>query len=182
MRGTRSQMVVRAALAGALARGCGAPLGLTPPALWGGLRLGLPVAALMSVVVAATTALPPVRAEMASRELPESAGEWLLARIPLGTVWSEEAAYRGALGTAAAAALGPRWGRLVQAAAFGLSHVDDARRVGEPVVGTVLVTGAFGWAMAWLYARSGSLAAPMLAHLAVNQTGAIAALVVQRRG
>jgi uncharacterized protein len=48
------------------------------------------------------------------------------------------------------------------------------------VLGTVLATGAAGWAFGWLYARSGSLAAPMLAHLAINEAGAAAALAVQR--
>ncbi|MDT5358745.1 MAG: protease family protein, partial [Mycobacterium sp.] len=84
------------------------------------------------------------------------------------------------LGAVADSAFGPTWGRLVQSAAFGLSHVADARRSGEPVLGTVLATGAAGWAFGWLYARSGSLAAPMLAHLAINEAGAAAALAVQR--
>jgi membrane protease YdiL (CAAX protease family) len=167
-----------------------APLGLRPPALGRGLRLGLAVAGVVAAGVAATTALPRVRDEMAARELPESARLWLLVRIPVGTVWSEEAAFRAALGTVAEAAFGPRWGRRVQAAAFGLSHVagaapaatsgPDARSTGEPVLGTVLVTGAAGWMFGWLYARSGSLAASMLAHLAINEAGAVAALAVQR--
>jgi uncharacterized protein len=157
------------------------PLGLRPPALGRGLRLGLAVAGVVASGVAAATALPRVRGDMAARELPESAGLWLLVRIPVGTVWSEEAAFRAALGTVAEAAFGSRWGRLVQATAFGLSHVADARRTGEPVLGTVLVTGAAGWMFGWLYARSGSLAASMLAHLAINEAGAVAALAVQRR-
>jgi uncharacterized protein len=105
----------------------------------------------------------------------------LLLRIPLGTVWSEEAAYRDALGTVAADAFGPTGGRLLQSAAFGLSHIADARATGEPVIGTVVVTGLAGWLFGWLYERSGSLAAPMLAHLAVNEAGAVSALAVQRR-
>jgi CAAX protease family protein len=116
---------------------------------------------------------------MGDRDLP-APGFWLLLRIPIGTVWSEEAAFRAVLGTAAGSAFGSRWGRVAQAAVFGLSHVADARRTGEPVVGTVLVTGGAGWAFGWLYERSGSLAAPMLAHLAVNEAGAVAALAVQR--
>ena len=47
---------------------------------------------------------------------------------------------------------------------------------------TVLVTGLAGWVFGWLYERSGSLIAPMLAHLAVNEAGAVAALAVQRIG
>ena len=89
--------------------------------------------------------------------------------------------YRGALGAAAARAFGARGGRLLQACAFGLSHVVDARAAGEPVVGTVLVTGAAGWVFGWLADRSGSVVAPALAHLAVNEAGAIAALAIQRR-
>jgi membrane protease YdiL (CAAX protease family) len=157
-----------------------APLGLRSPEIWRGLRLGAGAAGLVSAFVAATTQLPPVRAAMAERELPDPVLGWLLVRIPLGTVWSEEAAFRGALGTLATEAFGPSRGRLLQAAAFGLSHVADARAVGEPVVGTVLVTGVAGWAFAWLHAHSGSLVAPMLAHLATNEAGALAALAVQR--
>ena len=158
-----------------------APLGLLPPALWSGLRLGLAVATPVTLGVAAATALPPVRVAMAERELPDAAARWLLLRIPLGTVWAEEAAYRAALGTVATEAFGPTGGRLLQSAAFGLSHIADARATGEPVIGTVVVTGAAGWLFARLFESSGSLAAPILAHLAINEAGAVAALAVQRR-
>lgn len=176
----RWQVPVHAGLSVALVLLTRAPLGLRPPALGRGRRLGLAVAGAVTAVVAATTAAPRVRDGMAARDLPDPAA-WLLVRIPIGTVWSEEAAFRAALGAVADGAFGPRWGRLVQSIAFGLSHVADARRAGEPVLGTVLVTGAAGWMFGWLYARSGSLAAPMLAHLAINEAGAVAALAVQRR-
>jgi membrane protease YdiL (CAAX protease family) len=45
----------------------------------------------------------------------------------------------------------------------------------------VLVTGAAGWLFDWLRERSGSLATPMLAHLAINEAAALAALAVQNR-
>jgi hypothetical protein len=48
------------------------------------------------------------------------------------------------------------------------------------VIGTVLATGAAGWAFARLRERYGSLAAPMLVHLAINEAGAIAALATRR--
>jgi uncharacterized protein len=166
----------------ALAILAGAPLGLRPPALWSGLRLGLAAAAPVALGVAAGTKLAPVRETMAGRELPHAAVRWLVLGIPLGTVWSEEAAYRAALGTVAAQGFGPAGGRLLQSAAFGLSHIADARSTGEPVVPTVLATGVAGWLFAWLYERSSSLSAPMLAHLAVNEAGAIGALAVQRIG
>ncbi|EUA23380.1 CAAX protease self-immunity family protein [Mycobacterium xenopi 4042] len=46
---------------------------------------------------------------------------------------------------------------------------------------TILVTGVAGWLFGWLADRSGSLAAPMLTHLAINETAAVAALTIQRR-
>ena len=132
------------------------------------------------LAVAAGTRIPPVRAGMAARELPAPAARWLLLRIPLGTVWSEEVVYRAALGGAAARAFGDSRGRLFTAAVFGMSHIPDARAAGESVPLTVFVTGVAGWVFAWLFARSGSLAAPMLAHLTINEAGAVAALAVSR--
>ncbi len=68
---------------------------------------------------------------------------------------------------------------MLQAGAFGLSHIADARATGEPVAATVLITGIAGWMFGWLADRSRSLAAPMLAHLAINEAGAIAVLAVK---
>jgi membrane protease YdiL (CAAX protease family) len=172
--------VVHAAFSATLAAVTGVPLGLRPPALHSGLRTGVMAAAVVTTGVSAATAVPRVRAAMTARTLPAAPSRWLLLRIPLGTVWAEEVAYRGALGSLAAAAFGPTRGRLLQSVAFGLSHVADARATGEPLAGTVLATGVAGWVFAWLGERSGSLAAPMLAHLAVNESGAVAALAVQR--
>jgi membrane protease YdiL (CAAX protease family) len=155
-------------------------LGLRPPLVWSVLRVGAATAASVAAGVAAGTALPRTRKELNGRALPAGVRRWLLLGIPLGTVWSEEAAYRGVLGTVAADAFGPTGGRLLQSAAFGLSHVADARGTGTPVVPTVLATGAAGWLFGWLRDRTGSLLAPMLVHLAVNESGAVAALSVQR--
>ena len=157
------------------------PLGLRPPALWSGVRLGLTASAAVFVAVAAATAVPAVRTALAARPVPEAAPQWLLLRIPLGTAWSEEAAFRAALATVATAAFGARWGQLLQAGAFGLWHIADARSTGESVIGTVLVTGTAGWLFGSLSESSGSLAAPVLAHLAINEAGAIAALAIQGR-
>jgi uncharacterized protein len=173
--------VPNASLGTGLAAIARSPLGLRPPALWSGMRYGVAAGAVAALGVAAVTALPPVRSAMAQRELPEHTGRWLLLSIPIGTVWPEEAAYRATLGTVAEEAFGPTRGRLLQAAAFGLWHIVDARITGQPVLRTVLVTGVAGWFFGWLKARSGSLAAPMLVHLAVNETAALAALGVQRR-
>ena len=159
-----------------------APMGLRPPESRAGLRLGTAVAGAVSAGVAATAAVPRVRAAMAGRDLPARPAHWLAVEIPLGTVWSEETAFRGALATAAADGFGPTGGRALQAVTFGLSHMPDARGTGEPIVGTVAVTGLAGWVFALLAERSGSLLAPMLAHLAINEAGAVAALAVRRLG
>ncbi|OBK47691.1 abortive phage infection protein [Mycobacterium sp. 1081908.1] len=156
-----------------------APLGLRPPRLWAGMRLGSAAGAAAASAIAATTALPLVRASMAASEPPASIPGWLLLRIPVGTVWAEEAAFRAALAAVGSHAFAQRGGRLLQATAFGLSHIPDARATGAPVLGTVLVTGVAGWLFGWLADRSGSLAAPMLTHLAINEAGAIAAVAVQ---
>ena len=176
----RRHPVAQAAYGTALALTMRAPLGLRPPAMRSGLRLGIAVASAVGAGVGLATALPRVRAAMGDRELPSRPAHWLAVEIPLGTIWSEETAFRGALATVAAEAFGPTGGRLLQAATFGLTHVPDALETGEPVAGTVLVTGIAGWIFAVLGERSGSLLAPMLAHLAINEAGAIAALAVQR--
>jgi hypothetical protein len=171
--------VLQGGVSGLLVLATRAPLGLCPPRLWAGLRLGAPAGAAAATAVAATTPLPPVRLSMAVRELPTPAPAWVLLRIPVGTVWAEEAAFRAALAAVGSRAFGTAGGRLLQAAVFGLSHIADARATGESVVATVLVTGVGGWLFGWLADRSGSLAAPMLVHLAINEAGAVAALIVQ---
>ncbi|KAA8961538.1 CPBP family intramembrane glutamic endopeptidase [Mycobacterium sp.] len=176
----RWRVPTQAGLAGVLVLLTRAPLGLRPPAVWAGLRLGLTSGAVAATAVAAVTSAPLVRSSMAGRVLPRSAPIWLLWQIPLGTVWAEEAGFRAALGSATRV-FGARRGRLTQAAAFGLSHIADARASGEPVAPTVVATAVVGWVFGWLAERSGSLAAPILAHLAINETAAVAALAVQRR-
>lgn len=179
---TAWRVAAQAGVGAVLALVTRAPLGLRPPRLWPGVRLGSVAGAAAASMIAATTAVPLVRASMADRDPPGSAPGWLLLHIPVGTVWAEESAFRGALATAASGAYGTTRGRLLQAISFGMSHIVDARATGEPVVATLMATGLAGWMFGWLADRSGSLAAPMLAHLAINEAGAIAALSVRRQG
>jgi membrane protease YdiL (CAAX protease family) len=176
----RRRSPVQAGLGALLVLLTRAPLGLRPPPLWAGLRLGLVTGAVAGTTVLAATSVPAVRLSMAERELPARASTWLAVRIPLGTVWGEEAAFRAALAAVAGSAYGAYGGRLLQAVAFGLSHIADARATGEPVLPTVLATGGAGWIFGWLVDRSGSLSAAMLTHLAINESAAAAALIVQR--
>ncbi len=182
----RNHPMTQAAMGSAVAMVARAPLGLRPPALVAGLRVGLGAAVPVVIAVSVATAMPTVRAALAERE-PNAPGSahppwrWLTVEIPLGTVWSEEMAFRGGLARLGAGAFGPTGGRLLQSATFGLSHVADARATGQSVLGTVLVTGVAGWAFDWLRERSGSLVAPMLAHLAINEAGAAAVVLLRRR-
>jgi membrane protease YdiL (CAAX protease family) len=177
----RGRSSLQAGLAGLLVLLTEAPLGLRPPRLWAGLRLGLAVGSAAATVVIAATSVPAVRVSMARRELPASASTWLVLQIPFGTVWAEEAAFRAVLGAVAGRVYGVSAGRLLQAVAFGLSHIADARGTGEPVLPTVLATGAAGWIFGWLAEHSGGLSAPLLVHLAINESAAAAALILQRR-
>jgi uncharacterized protein len=175
------RVVLQASLGGLLVLVTRARLGLAGPRLRAGVRLGSTPGAVAATAIAASTAVPVVRLSMISRDRPASARLWLGWSIPVGTVWAEEATFRAALATVAAQGFGPSAGRLLQATAFGLSHIADARATGEPVMATVLATGIAGWLFGWLAERAGSLAAPMLVHLAINEAGAVAALTVQRR-
>ncbi|WKG02696.1 CPBP family intramembrane glutamic endopeptidase [Mycolicibacterium sp. HK-90] len=175
----RWQPLVRATVGSALLLGTGARPGLRPPALWAGLRVGAAAATAVSMGVAATSAVPIVRTEMRRKVLPDMPGRWMAVRIPLGTVWPEEAAFRAALRKVGTEAFGPTGGQLLQAGAFGLSHIVDARIAREPVVPTVLATGLAGWVFGRLAQHSASLVAPILAHLAINEAGALAALAYQ---
>lgn len=122
-----------------------------------------------------------VRQSMRERELTLSPVQWLGVHIPIGTAWSEELAFRGVLQPVATEAFGPRAGRLLQAVAFGLAHIHPARVAGDSVPGTVVVTGVAGWLLGRLRERTGSVTAPLLAHLALNESGAAATLIVQGR-
>jgi membrane protease YdiL (CAAX protease family) len=175
------RVALQAGVGGLLVLATRARLGLRPPRLWAGLRLGSAAGAVAATAIAATSSVPAVRASMSDRNLPASVPGWLMLWIPLGTVWAEEAAFRAALAHVGSTAFGKSGGRLLQAAAFGLSHISDARATGEPVLAIVAATGIGGWLFGWIADHSRSLAAPILLHLAINETGALAALAVQRR-
>ncbi|WP_134145347.1 CPBP family intramembrane glutamic endopeptidase [Mycobacteroides salmoniphilum] len=176
----RWRPLVGAGVSTALAAVAGTPLGLRQPQLGAGVRLGGVVASAVAVMVGASPVLKPVRTSMRERDIGLHPAAWLGLHIPVGTVWSEELAFRGVLHPLAAEACGQRLGGVVQAVAFGLAHIQPARAAGDSVPATVLVTGLFGWLLGWLRERSGSVAAPILAHLALNEAGAVAALAVQR--
>lgn len=156
------------------------PLGLRQHPLAAGLRLGGVAASVVAAAVGVSPALEPVRTSMRERDIGLHPAVWLGLHIPVGTVWSEELAFRGVLQPMATEAFGRGLGGVVQAVAFGLAHIRPARAAGDSILGTVLFTGMFGWLLGWLRERSGSVVAPMLTHLALNEAGAVATLYVSR--
>lgn len=136
--------------------------------LWGTVSAVVPVAAYTAML-----AVPAVRRRMAAGARRADHTEWVFVHIPFGTVLAEELVFRSVLHALARRA-SRRWGRALGAVAFGLWHVVPARRAGDSVPGTVVLTALSGMVFDELRGRTGSVAAPMLAHLAINIGGAIA--------
>jgi membrane protease YdiL (CAAX protease family) len=117
----------------------------------------------------------------------------VLVRIPVGTVAWEEIAFRGVLRAALRRVLGEPGSTVVGSAVFGLWHVRptvEALAVnglaggrGARVAAVTAVVGGTAGAGAvfcWLRGRSGSLAAPVLLHVAANCAGALASAFAAR--
>lgn len=157
----RPRAVVNAAFGISLAAVTRAPLGLSKCRR--GLKWGLGAAAvpvLGSVVIASVPAL-------ATRVRPsdDNLAEWVLFRIPIGTVVTEELVFR-AVFDHVSPSLSPVF--------FGLWHIHPARAAGDSVLGTVAGTYLAGLLFSWLRHRGGVLA-PMLLHYGVNASGAVLA-------
>jgi uncharacterized protein len=164
-------------------------LGLDPARLGSGLRWGAGAAAVVGAGLATASAVPALRpflddARVADADVAYEA----LVRIPLGTVVLEEVAFRGVLLAVLARRWSTRGAVLGSSAVFGLWHVVptlQALRVNEPdasaavlaagVAGGVAVTAVGGVVFCLLRLRSGSVLAPVLAHVATNSFALVAA-------
>ena len=185
------------ALAAAAASGLTATdLGLGREELRSGLRLGSAAAAAAAggwVLIGAVPATRPVLADeriagLSGREVAYQA----LVRIPLGTALWEETAFRGVLQAALCRVMPGGAAIAVTSGVFGLWHIGPtagALRInglagpGKILAGVtagVAATAAGGVLLSWLRTRSGSLAAPVLLHVATNSLGALAAWAVTR--
>ncbi|AEF39150.1 CPBP family intramembrane glutamic endopeptidase [Hoyosella subflava] len=159
-----------------------AELRLEARSLPAGVRMGLVASAAPTVAYVVIGATPWLRKKVTRdvKSRREIMG-WVVFHIPMGTVLCEELAFRSALSALWARALGDRDRRatspaqLAGAITFGLWHIAPARAAGDPVVATVLFTTAAGLVFDRLAQRSGSVAAPMILHAAVNMGGALVA-------
>jgi uncharacterized protein len=114
-------------------------------------------------------------------------------RIPVGTVLWEEVVFRGVLQAALRRVMPGPAAIAVAGGVFGLWHIrptvgalringlaDDRGRTAARVVAVVAATTAGGVLFSSLRARSGSLAAPVLLHLATNCVGPVVAWTAAR--
>ena len=115
-------------------------------------------------------------------------------RIPVGTVLWEEIAFRGVLQAALCRVMSEPAAIAVASGVFGIWHIrptaaalrvnqlsGDRRQAAARVTAGVAVTAAGGVLLSWLRARSGSLAAPALLHLATYCAGPVVAWTLARR-
>ena len=159
---------------------------------WSPGWLGIGAAALVGagwIVVATVPATRPVLNDKRITSLDGRAVAYqALVRIPIGTVLWEETAFRGVLQAALRRILPETAAMAATSAVFGVWHIRptlQARRVNglasnrgqaaARVAAGVAVTAAGGALLSWLRARSVSLTAPVLVHLATNSGGQVAA-------
>ena len=163
-------------------------MGMDPAKIRDGLRTGLKAAAPIAAAVAIGVALPLTRRFFVDEQIVgASTGEAtfkLLVEIPLGTALAEELLFRGALLGIFERRHSRRVADAMSGLLFGLWHVLptvqqlETNPAGDlidgwggkalAVGGVVALTTAAGYAFAWLRDRSGSVAAPIVAHTALN--------------
>jgi membrane protease YdiL (CAAX protease family) len=175
-------VVVAVGVAGGLDRD---ELGLDPARLPAGARLG-GLAALAVLAVLVVGALLPATAGAFEDEraaIPFAELLWRAAVvIPVGTVLVEELAFRGVLDGLLHRVTSPRRAAAVGAAVFGAWHVLPTLRSSgtAAAVGTFVATTLAGLGFSWLRRRSGSLLAPVLAHIATNSFALVVAWALSR--
>jgi len=180
-------------------------LGLARRHLGDGLRWGGVAAGAVLAVYAVGATLPVTRDLFRDDRAADVSLAQLLWRvgveIPLGTVLAEELMFRGVLPAMFRRRFAARrnWAVRADVAAailFGLWHVLPALDLGganpafkdlpggvgtaAAIAGSVAGTAAAGLLFSWLRNRSGSVAAPMVLHSAINGGGFLIAWVVQR--
>lgn len=162
-------------------------LGLARGHLRRGALVGLAAAATVAGAVVVLTAVPVARDTFVAAGSGTGSADvvWqVLVRIPLGTALPEELLFRSVLLGVLLTSLAPRWAVAWSSLAFGLWHVLPTLTAGPVsggaavVAGNVAATAVAGLLFAWLRLSSGSVVAPVLAHVAVNGVALVAAVVV----
>jgi membrane protease YdiL (CAAX protease family) len=186
-------LIAMGALGAAAARGLTASeLGLRRDRVRAGIGLGSAAAAPVVAAFGVAALVPATRPLLDDKRVAgldrRQLAYQVLLRIPVGTVAWEEIAFRGVLRAALRRVLDEPAATVAGSVVFGLWHVRPAaealavnglaRGRGARLVavgGVVAGTAGAGVVLSLLRERSGSLAAPVLLHLAANCTGPLAA-------
>lgn len=164
-------------------------LGLSARRLSDGLHYGGLAFGAVAAVILLGLVIPLTRSSFHSTRADISAGQLVLhvlVTIPLGTVVFEELAFRGTVLGLLRLVIPTEWAVAACSVLFGLWHIPGVLgatsgshgHVLAAVAGTFLATFAAGAVFCWLRIRSGSLLAPVMAHLATNTVALIAAWLV----
>jgi uncharacterized protein len=173
-----------------------ADLGLRRGELRSGLALGSAAAAPVVAALAVAALTPAARPLLDDQRVAvldrRQLAYHVLLRIPVGTVAWEEIAFRGVLLAALRRVLAEPAATAAASVAFGLWHVRPtaealaANRLASArgariasVTSVVAGTAAVGAFLSLLRDRSGSLAAPVLLHLAANCTAPLASALAR---
>ena len=175
-----------------------ADLGLEPADVRAGVRYGAGAAGIVLLVLIVAAVIPAANGFLHDSRAQISGGRLLyelVVPILLLTAVPEEFAFRGVLLGSAVRLWGPWRASLITSALFGLWHIAptlhtmsgnaevasaSASLAGQVLVvlGSVAVTFLAGLAFCWLRLRSGSLIAPVVAHVATNGLALTVAWVV----
>lgn len=175
-----------------------ADLGLEPADMPAGVRYGAGAAGIILLVLTVAAVIPAANGFLHDSRAQISGGRLLYelaVPILLLTAIPEELAFRGVLLGSAVRLWGPWRASLITSALFGLWHIAptlhtmsgnaevasaSASLAGQVLVvlGSVAVTFLAGLAFCWLRLRSGSLIAPVIAHVATNGLALTVAWVV----
>jgi len=174
-------------------------LGLGRDRLGAGLKLGSAAAAPVVAGFGLAAVIPGGRRLLDDQRIAGLDGRQLayqvLLRIPVGTVAWEEIAFRGVLQAALRRMLAEPSATAVGCVVFGLWHIRPAAEAlavnrlaagrGARIFAVTAVaagTAGAGALLCLLRERSGSLAAPVLLHLAANCAGPLASALARPRG
>lgn len=164
-------------------------LGLARADVGRGLRYGLIAMAAVGAAIAIGLLIEPIRGYFEDDGVAADSpfDNWFIpiVRIPLGTAVYEEVLFRAVLLALIAAMTSRRMSVAVTSVLFGLWHITpavesasgDVLATTAAVVGTVAITAVAGVGFALLRIWSGSVLAPILAHIATNSFAYAAALI-----
>jgi membrane protease YdiL (CAAX protease family) len=174
-------------------------LGLRRDRLRGGLGLGSAVAGPVVAAFGLAALNPATRPLLNDQRIAgldrRQLAYQVLLRIPVGTVTWEEIAFRGVLRAALRRVLAEPLASAVGAAVFGLWHIRPTAEAlavnglaasrGARIFAVTAVaagTSGAGAVLSLLRERSGSVAAPVLLHLAANCAGPLASALARPAG